>query len=65
VEEGVTTIKSPIRVSPERRGHRNREGKGRRERDKDGSKTKILSVKDRLFVSKKTILGEYIGCGLE
>ena len=66
VEEGVApTIRSPIRVSPERSDRRSRDRKGRHDRDRDKESSKTLSVKDRLFVSKKTILGEYSGCGLE
>lgn len=64
-DEGVVTIKSPIRVSPDRHRRRSGERKSRRERDKDSAKTKMLSVKDRLFVSKKVILGKYNRCGLD
>lgn len=53
-EDVAPTIRSPIRVSPERGGRRSRDRKGRRDRDKDSSQAKI-SVKDRLFVSKKEI----------
>ena len=53
-EKSVGAISSPIRVTPDRdRGDR----KGRRRGDKDRGKK--LSVKDRLFVSKKTI-GEWM-----
>ena len=61
-EKEAFTISSPIRVTPERES-----GSGRRERgdrgvrrhvgDKDRLSGKTLSVRDRLFVSRKTIIG--------
>ena len=53
-EEGVA-IRSPIRVTPERDRSRKRH---RHDHDKERAQSSKLSVKDRLFVSKKSIIGE-------
>ena len=48
-------ISSPIRVSPDRHRRRDRKSGHRRESLSSTAKSKQLSVKDRLFVSRKTI----------
>lgn len=56
-------ISSPIRVTPDREGNKDKKGGRRRggggAGDKERVSRKRLSVKDRLFVSKKKI-GTYI-----
>ena len=54
------TINSPIRVTPDR-DRRDRKRGRRHTSEKDGSRGKKLSVKERLFVSKKAI-GESEDC---